>query len=213
MNKLPFFIFLVLIGVGCSETSAPTASPSTGNETHVPTIAPTKSNVTSSPAPSVPPSASNYTAEPTTAMPTTVVPQPTPAPSGKTVAPTPATEAPTRHESPSPTASPTQSPSAAPSQPSSQNSSIGKIIAKTIGWLILIALSVLVFGAMMSNRYQIYYALRGVWYTMLQMECTRWIMSKLNFRGAGGGGGPTGSLNEIIFDNNDLTEGLLMGDT
>lgn len=68
----------------------------------------------------------------------------------------------------------------------------------------------------MSNRYQIYYALRGVWYTILQMQCTRWIVAKLNvllFRRGGGGGPASGSLNEIIFDNNDLTEGLLMGDT
>jgi len=67
----------------------------------------------------------------------------------------------------------------------------------------------------MSNRYQIYYAMRGVWYTILQMECTRWILSKINFgsRGGHGGGGTGSSLNEIIFDNNDLSEGLLMGDT
>jgi hypothetical protein len=64
----------------------------------------------------------------------------------------------------------------------------------------------------MSNRYQIYYALRGVWYTILQMECTRWIMTKLNLTRRGGGTN-NASLNEIIFDNNDLTEGLLMGDT
>jgi len=82
----------------------------------------------------------------------------------------------------------------------------------TIGLLILIALSVLLFGAIMSNRYQIYYALKGVWYTILQMGCTRWIIVKLNL-GGNRGTGANGSLNEIIFEDNDLTEGLLMGDT
>ena len=109
---------------------------------------------------------------------------------------------------------PSQSPSGAPTSPASPHaSSIGKIIAKTLGWLILIALSVILFGALMSNRYRIYYALRGVWYSILRMECTRWIVSKLNFRRGASEETGGGALNEIIFDNNDLTEGLLMGDT
>jgi len=96
-----------------------------------------------------------------------------------------------------------------------KKASTGRIIAKSIGWLIIVALSVLLFGAVMSNRYQLYYALRGIWFTILQMDCTRWIMNKLNLRGARRRrAGADGSLNELIFDeNNDLTEGLLMGDT
>jgi hypothetical protein len=85
-----------------------------------------------------------------------------------------------------------------------------KIIGKTIGWLILIALSTLAFGAIMSNRYRIYYVVRGIWYSFLSLDCTRRLMTLL--RMDGGGPAASASLNEIIFDQNDLAEGLLMGD-
>jgi len=61
----------------------------------------------------------------------------------------------------------------------------------------------------MSNRYRIYYYLRGAWYTFLQKIKTAW----RTFRGNGGGvPGTSGTnLNDIIFsDNNEMEEGLLM---
>jgi hypothetical protein len=81
-----------------------------------------------------------------------------------------------------------------------------RIIGKTIAWLIIIALSVVAFGAIMSNRYRIYFFLRGVWYTILRMDCTLWIMRKLRFWDSDE---IDGSLNTIIFDN-EMTEGLMM---
>jgi hypothetical protein len=211
--------FLVVVALGRSDTNVPTQSPSATNAT---SIAPTMTNSSIAPSAgmpsaSMPPSSSHAsnTTQPTPAPSgnETVVPTPTPAPSESNTTEPPSV-APSMHLTEPPTIPPTSSPSAAPSvKPSPhKKTSIGKIVAKTLGWLLLIALSVLLFGAAMSNRYQIYYALRGVWYTILQMECTRWIMTKLNL-GGGRGGGTNGSLNEIIFDNNDLTEGLLMGDT
>jgi hypothetical protein len=86
---------------------------------------------------------------------------------------------------------------------------VAKIIGKTIGWLILIALSTLAFGAIMSNRYRIYYVVRGIWYSFLSLDCTRRLMTLLRIDG---GPAASASLNEIIFDQNDLAEGLLMGD-
>jgi len=41
------------------------------------------------------------------------------------------------------------------------------------------------------------------------MDCTRWLLNKLNI---GGHSSTQASLNEIIFDQNDLAEGLLMGE-
>jgi len=65
----------------------------------------------------------------------------------------------------------------------------------------------------MSNRYRIYFALRGLWYTFLGLGCTRWICEKLHLSSQYHPvGGTNHSLNEIIFDQNDLAEGLLMGD-
>jgi len=84
--------------------------------------------------------------------------------------------------------------------------SFWRIIGKTIAWLILIGLSVLAFGAIMSNRYRIYFFLRGVWYTILRMPCTIWVLRKLRLSDYQ----PVdNSLNTIIFDN-EMQEGLLM---
>jgi len=58
----------------------------------------------------------------------------------------------------------------------------------------------------MSNRYRIYFFLRGVWYTISRMECTMWIKRKLRL---GDSMQVDTSLNTIIFDN-EMTEGLLM---
>merc|ERR1712232_929497 len=105
----------------------------------------------------------------------------------------------------------TDAPTSPPTAPPHHHASIGKIIGKTIAWLILIALSVLLFGAVMSHRYRIFYFLRGVWYTVLGMECTRWILVKLHLSQYFlSSASDPGSLNTIIFDQGDPTEGLLM---
>lgn len=180
-----------------SVSTIPTMSPSSNNHSVVPSEPPTPSP-SESPIPTTSPS-SNHS----------VVPTPSPSES-----PLP-TVSPSSNNSVVPTELPTHLPSLAPSRSSSRKkTTTGKIIAKSIGWLIVVAFSVLLFGAVMSNRYQLYYALRGVWFTILQMDCTRWIMSKLNFRGRRHRSGADGYLNDIVFDeNNELTEGLLMGDT
>mmetsp|Transcript_2149 Transcript_2149/g.3090 ORF Transcript_2149/g.3090 Transcript_2149/m.3090 type:complete len:255 (-) Transcript_2149:1560-2324(-) len=184
-----------------SVSTIPTMSPSSNNHSVVPSEPPTPSP-SESPIPTTTPT-SNHSVVPTQL--------PTPSPSES---PLP-TVSPSSNHSVVPTELPTHLPSSAPSRSSSRKkTATGKIIAKSIGWLIVVALSVLLFGAVMSNRYQLYYALRGVWFTILQMDCTRWIMSKLNFRGTRHRSGADGYLNDIVFDeNNDLTEGLLMGDT
>jgi hypothetical protein len=84
-----------------------------------------------------------------------------------------------------------------------------RILGKTLAWLILIALSVLMFGACMSNRYRIYYHVRGLWYALLRWHGTQWVIRKLRLDRFFGG--QESSLNDIIFDN-DLQEGLLMQD-
>jgi len=100
-------------------------------------------------------------------------------------------------------------PTVVPSPPHKRGG-VAKVIGKTIGWLILIALSTLAFGAIMSNRYRLYYIGRGIWYSFLSLDCTRRIMALLRMDGPTSA--PSASLNEIIFDQNDLAEGLLMGD-
>jgi hypothetical protein len=214
-------------------TLSPSASRPIDMNTSVPSCSsnsPSKRNDTVFPSPSVSPSHASNTSEPTmvptgnatespkgnkteapTVLPTitTLSPTLTPtlAPSNSTD--TPYTALPTGH----PTLHPSYNPSSVPTSKSiPHKSSIMTILAKTLGWLILIALSVILFGAVMSNRYQIYYALRGVWFTILQMSCTRWIIMKLGSIRRGSRR-QTGALDDIIFDRNDMTEGLLMGDT
>lgn len=225
--KMRLIIIWVLtaFAFGQAETNVPTLSPSVANTTtESPSTTSPTTATNSSVSPSFSPSEASNSTQPTQAPTANDTAVPTAAP---TTSSEPPSTQPSIHFTEPPTATPSHSPSAAPSTtaPPPHKASIGKIIAKTLGWLILIALSVLLFGAAMSNRYQIYYALRGVWYTMLQMQCTRrimaklnactrWLMAKLNLRSRDGGGtAASGSLNEIIFDNNDLTEGLLMGDT
>lgn len=60
----------------------------------------------------------------------------------------------------------------------------------------------------MSNRYRMYYFARGVWYTFISLDCTKRIMVWCRMDPSTA----SASLNEIIFDQNDLAEGLLMGD-
>jgi hypothetical protein len=88
--------------------------------------------------------------------------------------------------------------------------SIWRILGKTLGWLILIALSVLLFGFLMTNRYQIYYYFVATGRHIRRMECTRWILHKTGLSRFFGDDTGGGSLNEVIFDRGDLTEGLLM---
>jgi hypothetical protein len=78
-----------------------------------------------------------------------------------------------------------------------------------LAWLIIIALSVLLFGAIMSNRYRIYYYIKSAWYAFLRWEGFQWIVHKLRLGRFFGG--EDSSLNGIIFEN-DLQEGLLMQD-
>lgn len=66
--------------------------------------------------------------------------------------------------------------------------------------------------AFMANRYRIYFFLRGVWYTILQMECTLWLMRKLRIADYFGYQPVDASLNTSIFEN-EMNEGLLMRET
>jgi len=87
------------------------------------------------------------------------------------------------------------------------------ILGKTIAWCILLGLSVLAFGAFMSHRFRIYFALRHAWYRLQQWECTQRLGAKLSqwwpWGGASGRASAAGtSINTILFDN-DMSEGLL----
>eukprot|EP00339_Tiarina_fusa_P011202 CAMPEP_0117083642 /NCGR_PEP_ID=MMETSP0472-20121206/58884_1 /TAXON_ID=693140 ORGANISM="Tiarina fusus, Strain LIS" /NCGR_SAMPLE_ID=MMETSP0472 /ASSEMBLY_ACC=CAM_ASM_000603 /LENGTH=232 /DNA_ID=CAMNT_0004812339 /DNA_START=137 /DNA_END=835 /DNA_ORIENTATION=+ len=191
-------------------TNATTVSPAPSEISFPPTVspAPTVTPAPSSNVTSPAPTAGNITSPPSsapTANTTTDVPtaSPTAAPTNSS-----ATTAPTT----SPTAAPTDAPSAAPDEKHHHHHrpSLWKILGKTLAWLIMIALGVLMFGACMSNRYRIYYYIRGAWYSFLRMEGTQWVLRKLRIDRFFGG--QDSSLNEIIFDN-DLQEGLLMQDT
>lgn len=65
----------------------------------------------------------------------------------------------------------------------------------------------------MANRYRIYFFLRGVGYTILQMECTLWLMRKLRIADYFGYQRVDPSLNTSILFENELNEGLLMRET
>jgi len=154
---------------------------------------PSPSNVTTiSPSPSVAPTitpmpSNNQTVTPTTPPPTTAAP----------TTPPPTTPPPT-------TAPPT---TAAPTAPPTQHKhhewwqNFWKFLLKTMCWSFLAGLFFFAFGAVMSNRYRIYYYLRGSWYTLLR---------KIRLRRSDASA-PSSTLNEIIFSDN--TEGLLMRET
>lgn len=187
------------IAPSSNSSSAPTTH---GNETvsPAPTIspaptvspAPTIPNATLSPAPSLAPTHHNETVSP--------APSIAPTASNDTVKPT---EAPT-------TGAPTESP-----HHHHHHIHVWKILCKTIAWMIVAGLSVLAFGSCMSNRYRIYYYMRGTWYSFLRLRCTQSVLMVLRLDGWVFGRRSTDtSLNEIIFDgNNDLHEGLLMRET
>jgi hypothetical protein len=148
------------------------------------------------PAPTTPPIAPVVTAVPVVAPPTITTAVPTPTHVVVPVAP------------PSPTAVPTASSNN--KNPTRRHVSLVQIIAKTMAWLILIFLSVVAFGACMSHRYRIYYFLRGCYYTILRLDCTIWMVSKLRqLPFVSNNNNSDYSVNTVIFDN-DMNEGLLM---
>jgi hypothetical protein len=188
-------IFLVVVGLLFAFVAA---------DDNVTTAAPTPSNA-SSVAPSVAPTPVHNDTNVTSASPT--------------VAPTPSNVSsvtPSASPSAIPTASsttvpPTSLPTALPTDPADHHGhhmSFWSILGKTIAWCIIILLVFLAFGAIMSNRYRIYYFMRGVWYTILALDCTRWIVRKATGRDYQS---IDASLNTIIFDNeNEMTGGLLL---
>jgi len=174
---------------------------------------------TVSPSPSVSPSSNANTNSPSPSV------SPTPAPSDETVTPTtsppstaPPTTAPPTTAPPTtapPTTAPptTAPPSTAPPTPSPTHhphhewwKSLWKFLLKTVCWMFIAVLFFFAFGAVMSNRYRIYYYLRGSWYSLLQK--LKW--SRLSGRD---GSAPSSTLNDIIFSDNDFQEGLLMRET
>lgn len=177
-------------------------------ETETASPAPSQ-NVTSStptPAPS-----GNSSVTPTLSMPPTISMPPTVSPT-LSVVPTPSNSSipPSYPPSPNPSNPPTSLPTPTPTTPQHHHKhkpSLWRILGKTLAWLVIIALSVLLFGAIMSNRYRIYYYIRSGWYSFLRSDRTQWVVRKLHLQRFFGGQEP--SLNEIIFDNN-LGEGLLM---
>lgn len=133
MKRLRLFFAAFMLAAG---VNGATQNETTPAPAAVPTEAPTPNN---------------------TLVPTT--PPPTPNSTIPTVAPHPPTMTPTKKYVPPETPEPT---AAGEPKPEPEKTSIIRMIGRTIGWLIILALSVLCFGAIMSNRYRIYYALRGV---------------------------------------------------
>jgi len=156
---------------------------SNGNETTAPpTVAPSSNSTTMTPTPS--PTLTPTTAPPTTAEPTTATPTTTPS---TTVPPTnvPPSPSPTHHR---------------------DWWKITKFVLKTVFWIVVAGLFFFAFGAAMSNRYRIYYFVRGSWYSFLR---------KLKSSRASGrdGSAPSSTLNDIIFSDNNLQEELLIRET
>jgi energy-converting hydrogenase Eha subunit F len=218
VTALPLLLLLLLLLLSCScahammeeqpamidammmATDTPTAAPhDSGNTTTAPTKAPT-TNTTH--APTMAPHSSNATAAPTKV----VTKAPTPSNNTKTSAPN--TGAPT-------STTPSKSPVKPPPHDDKKNDndtkqhgsfSIWRMLGKTLAFLILLFLSVLAFGAIMNHRYRIYYFLRGLWYTIIGLECTQWILGKLGLRHRV----DTSAMNTMIFDDNEMSYGLLM---
>lgn len=72
----------------------------------------------------------------------------------------------------------------------------------------------------MSHRYRILFFCKGLWYTILRLDCTQYIIAKLRLSRrfdeytASAAGQMDGGLNTIIFDSsNEMSEGLLMRET
>jgi hypothetical protein len=184
-----------------NETAAPTAMLS--NTTASPT---TPSNLTTAAPTAAPSNATVQTLNPTTPLNTA---KPTAAGT------TPPTAAPVVPVSHAPTISPTSAPSGGTLSPTTPHKGIyfWRFVEKTIAYLILLVLALLGFGALMANRYRIYFFLRGVWYTILQMECTLWCMRKLRIADYFGYSHPMDSTLSTSLFENELNEGLLMRET
>ncbi len=149
---------------------------------------------TVSPAPSISPSSNATTIHPS------------PAPSVSPTTPEPTTEEPTT--SPPTTIAPTLPPTPAPT-PHHRHEwwiNLFKFLIKTALWGFVAILFFFAFGAVMSNRYRIYYYLRGSWYSLLRKLKWPWQSGR-------DGSAPSSTLNDIIFSDNDLQEGLLMRET
>lgn len=196
--------------------------------TTIPIINPTQSPHVSPPPTHVPSNDNTTTTAPTPhddeKNTTTIAPSTKQPHNDTTIAPTmhpskePVTSAPIVTHAP--TTKPSVSPSAAPTtftpppRPSSHGGVHGilQILGRTIAWMILLFLATIAFGGIMQNRYRIYYFLRGCWYTLLSLSCTRWIMAKLRLSDYFRNRGVDDSLNTILFEN-ELNEGLLMRET
>ncbi|KAL7566428.1 hypothetical protein ACA910_000909 [Epithemia clementina (nom. ined.)] len=190
------------------------------NTTH-PTVAPTHvssntSNATIAPTVSLSPTSAPSTNASSASINTTspVASPPSSAPSISPVAPNKTRAPSTAKPAPVPTKAPVVAPTVAPTKAAAtpaapHRMSIWRFIEKTIALCVVLVLSLLAFGAIMSNRYRIYFFLRGVWYTILGMECTGWIMRKLRM----GDYQPVDpGLNTVIFEH-EMDEGLLMRDS
>jgi hypothetical protein len=227
----------VLYATNNDNSVAPTAAPNNNSNNGTtaaptPTLAPNHSNQTTV-APSIAPT--NHTiapATPTTPSPTTIhTPSPTPTtpnnattpspttPPSNTTTPAPSTvaphsAAPVDHPTLAPVEPPTTPPAPAPSPsppppPDPTKFSLLRFVEKTLALCILFVLALLAFGAIMQNRYRIYFFLRGVWYTILRMSCTHWILVKLRIRSDSTS--IDSSLNAALFENDDMMDqGLLM---
>mmetsp|Transcript_16225 Transcript_16225/g.21230 ORF Transcript_16225/g.21230 Transcript_16225/m.21230 type:complete len:223 (+) Transcript_16225:90-758(+) len=216
-GSLASAVLLLALALSCcnaDETPAPSTQPS-----GAPTVS---SSPTASPAPSQTPTISSA---PTKSATPSVQPSggPTGTPSSAVVeSPAPSavgangTQAPTII--PGGTAAPTTptlsttAPTLAPVVPPASHKkwSFWRFVEKTIAWFMLLVLALLAFGAFMSNRYRIYFFLRGVWYTILRFECTGWILRKLRLSHSYEPVDP--GLNTVIFEN-EMDQGLLMRET
>jgi hypothetical protein len=156
-----------------------TVQPSANTTTPAPTVAPT-------PSPS-----ENKTDAPTTAPPTTAPPT--------TIAPTSA---------PPTTAAPTSDPNKHHHHHHHHDhdwwAKVRRLVFETIIWGVLAVLFFFAFGGIFSNRYRIYYYLRGSWYSFYH---------RVFRRRDSGNSAPSSTLNEIIFSDDTLQEGLLMRET
>jgi hypothetical protein len=207
-------------------TVSPTMSPTSINHTLSPTL-----NHTLSPT-AAPTNSSNITHSPTLS-PTL---SPTHHPSLAPTTLSPATAAPASSApSPSPTAMETK---LVPHH--HKRESLARILGRSLAWLIVLGLSVLAFGFVMQHRYRIYFFLRGVYYSILSLECSQYLNRTLHLRevflvighysrmlwnatGARvvafvqergwfgrGGGGGVDGSLNTIIFDNELSEGLLM---
>jgi hypothetical protein len=197
--------------------ATPTTAPHDGGNatSAAPTKAPIPSNTTTH-TPTAAPNRGNATAAPTKA----ITKAPTPGNNTKTPAPHSATASPI--VAPTSAAPVAPSPSKSPAKPPPHDDdgkkknddgskqhrgfSIWRMLGKTLAFLILLFLSVLAFGAIMNHRYRIYYFLKGLWYTIMGLECTRWMLAKLGLRHRV----DTSEMNTVIFDDNEMSYGLLM---